>query len=290
MLKESKIVNVLISCGEIKEKKKKKAKSLWGNFFSFTPMENQDVHAIDKTLTLLAEKIEYLTDLPTISLYITSIAEVDALIKKLESMKNLKEVIFFPLFPQFSYAITGKLANLFYQRMPPLLSQKSYWIKSYSHNLGFVKPWQKNIQRSLKSLMWKEEETIFVFFAKNIPHKKNEDLFLFECLLAKRKILKKFPYGLGLFKNINEILCSIEKCANNRKKLLFIPISYLFDEEIPFHEINPIFLSLQKQGFTSQLCPSLNLNYEWIHSICSLLEEGNVMNTRMLIPPKHPIG
>jgi len=290
MLKESKIVNVLISCGEIKEKKKKKAKSLWGNFFSFTPMENQDANAIHKTLALLAEKINYLTDVPTDSLYITSNADVDTFLKKFESMENLKEVIFFPLFPQFSYAITGKIANLLFQRMPPLLSQKSYWIKSYSHNLGFVKPWQKNIQKSLNSLMWKEEDTAFIFFAKNIPHRENEDLFLYECLLAKRKILKKFPYALGRFTNLNEITSSIEKCTNNRKRLLFIPISYLFDEEIPFHEINPIFLALQKKGFTSQLCPSLNLNYEWIHSICNLLEEGNVMNTRMLIPPKHPIG
>ena len=290
MLKESKIVNVLISYHRIKEKKKEKTKSLFGNFFSFSSPKDQESNSINKALDLLAKKIYYLTDIPTQSLYITSDTDIDMFLEKLEAEENLKEVVFFPLLPQFSYEITGKLANLFYQRMSIGLFQKCLWIKSFSHHKGFIEPWQKNIQKSLNTLMWKEEETIFIFFAKKLKQRKKEDLFHYECLLAKRKILKKFPYVLGKLIDLNEITNSIDKWSNNRKNLLFIPISYLFDEEIPFQKMNPLFLSLQNRGYTSQLCPPLNLNCQWIHSICSILEEGNVTNSHMLIPPKHLIG
>ena len=289
MLKKSKIVNVLIVYEKKNEKKKMKKKSIFKNFFSFSPIENQKTLSINKTIDVLAKKIYYLTDIPTKPVCITSDFEIDLLIKKLESTENLKDVVLLPLYPQFSYEITGNLANLFYQRLPESLFRKCLWIKSFSQNMGFINSWQKKIQESLNTLMWKEEDTIFIFFPKNISQIKKEYLFHYECHLAKRKILKKFPYALGHLIKLGEVINYINTLTDNRKNILFIPVSNLFDEEIPFQEINELFISLQKRGFTSSLCLPLNLNSEWIHSICNILEEGNVTNGYMLLPPKNPI-
>ena len=83
MLKESKIVNVLISYDKIKEKKKEKIKSIFGNFFSFSSPKDPESNSINKTLDLLAKKIYYLTDIPTQSLYITSDTDIDVFLENM---------------------------------------------------------------------------------------------------------------------------------------------------------------------------------------------------------------
>ncbi len=191
---------------------------------------------------------------------------------------NVDEWIVFPLFPQFSYELTGRIANFFSKNISIDVLEKIKWIKSYGSHPSFIKSWKENIFNSLKNNIIKEEETSFIFVAKNI--KKNmQDIYFYECLNSCKKILRNFPYALGnLVFSINDISSEMIKKIK-RTNILLIPISEIINDLATdeYHEI------LKKHCINTCVCPPLKFQNFWINSIIDIFKEHEIANNQMLL-------
>lgn len=191
---------------------------------------------------------------------------------------NVDEWIVFPLFPHFSYELTGKIADFFSKNISEDILQKIKWIKSYGSHPSFIKSWKENILNSLKSNILKEEETSFIFVTKNIK-KNDQDIFFYESINSCRKILKNFPYALGnIISSINDI--SLEMINKfNRKNILLIPISDIINDLSTEEYYN----FLKKNYVNTYVCEPLKFQNFWINSIIDIFKDHEIVNNQMLL-------
>lgn len=209
------------------------------------------------------------------------------------------EILVFPLFPQFTYATTGSIARFFDKYLPATLCTKMRWIKSYPTHPSFVEAFQKIIRNSLKNFNINENETHLLFSAHGIPKVFVEkgDLYEEECMASFNAIKKAFPkasadlcfqskFGKGewLRPYTSDVCESIKEYAQDKKNVLFIPLSFTSDHIETLFEVEELYLPVVKQkGYNAQRVPALNLNKEWIDGIVKILDEKNLCNNQMLI-------
>lgn len=220
--------------------------------------------------------------------FIQQIHEIDA-----------DEIRIFPLFAQFSYAMSGNIARFFSEHFHESILRKIRWIKSYPGNSFFLHAMQKKIIDIMEESSLLADETIFFFFAQGIPkqHIEKGDIYETECQISFTEIMKNFPYVLGklgyqsnlspkgcLKPHIMDLCHKIDEWSQGRKNLLLIPLSTTCDNiETVFeitYECTPL---LKAQGYRVFQCPSLNQDNTWIDAIASIIEETNLLANQMLI-------
>ena len=208
---------------------------------------------------------------------------------------NIDEFYILPLFPQFSYALTGKIAQYF-SKLPKSTVQKIRIIKSYPNNPFLIKMMQETVNVFLQKQSLQQEDCIFMFVGYGIENTwiEKQDLFTSECFITAKSILKAFPSALGslsyhslekkaISSTLEQKLSSLDTWQSKRKNVIIIPISLLF--EVPNWQKDiekQIFSTLRKKGFFPYYCPYIGLNPDWVKQLESLIQEKNFVSTTML--------
>lgn len=219
-------------------------------------------------------------------------------IAKMENL-DADEIRILPLFPQFSYATTGSIANFFARKLSPETTVKIRWIKSYAGHPAFVGTYQKLIAEFLQENKLQEEETILLFSCHGIPEKFVEegDIYQMECNISYRLVLKAFPYTLGRLsfqsrfgpeewiKPYTEDVCQeIDSWSEGRKNIVIVPLSFTSDHIETLFEIEELYVKeLLKKNYAAYRLPALNLRPDWVQGILTLFKETNLTNNQMLI-------
>lgn len=215
--------------------------------------------------------------------------------ESLKQISDAKELIVLPLFPQFCYATTGSIARFFAPHFPHQLR----WIKSYAAHPAFISSYQKRIATFLKEHHLQEEETLLLFSAHGVPKEfiSEGDPYESECTLSYNGVMKGFPkargklsyqskFGKGewLRPYTNEACEEILDWHEERKQVVFVPISFTSDHIETLFEIEKLYLPIiEKQGLKAYRCPALNLEPYWIDALVEILKETHFHENRALI-------
>lgn len=210
------------------------------------------------------------------------------------------DILVFPLFPQFTYACSGSVANWFRKYLPVEVSKRLFWIKSYANHFAFTQLFADNIIHFLQEKKLNLRDTLLLFSSHGLPQKfvDSGDIYEKECRLAFSLITQKLPqeipsllsyqskFGPGLWlKPYTEEVCkNFRELYPYIKQVAFIPLSFTSDHiETLFeveHEYMPV---LTKQGIETYRLPAFNQQPEWIETIKTILYDFTLSTNEMLI-------
>lgn len=229
-----------------------------------------------------------------------------------ESLKKIgmaKDLIVFPLFPQFCYGTTGSIARF----LNPYFPENLHWVKSYASHPSFIASYQRKIAEFLNKKGIAEEETLLLFSAHGVPKKFVEcnrkekncencrckqggDPYQKDCEATYNGIIKAFPraksrlcyqskFGRGEWlKPYTESSCeNILSWHQGRKNIVFIPMSFTSDHIETLFEIEKLYLPIVKdKNLHAYRCPALNLEPYWIDAIVEILKTPTLFKSRDL--------
>lgn len=209
------------------------------------------------------------------------------------------EILVFPMFPQFSYATTGSIAKWFWDHLPRKIHDQLKWVRSFCSHKAFVSCTQKSIREFLETSSLKEEESMLLFSAHGLPQSfiDTGDIYQSECELSAQEIAKGFPkmrsllayqskFGRGkwLEPSTSDICKEILAHNENRKNIIFVPLSFTSDHIETLFEVEKLYLPLIKEkGLHPFRLPALNRREDWIESIAQILQEGFFSETQNLL-------
>lgn len=212
---------------------------------------------------------------------------------------NYDKIYVLPLFPQFSYSTTGSSARFFQKNLSPKSLNKLHWIKSYPSETPFVMLWQKQLRDFIHSKGISENEAFFLFSAHGLPQSYIDqgDPYEKECQLTVSKIMKAFPrisYKLSFQSQFGKEkwnepytkdLCSqAYKWCENKKHIIFVPISFTSDHIETLFEIEKIYMPLiKRQGLVAHRVPSCYSHPDFVNTMCSLLNNFIPVHTNVLV-------
>ena len=223
----------------------------------------------------------------------------------LSAVKQIPEshqIRVFPMFPQFSYATTGSVALFFSRNLCGQSLNQHSVIKSYTAYPLYLSAFEKQIRLCLSQHEIKEEEVCLLFSAHAIPRKFvcTGDPYEKECLLSFYGLKKRFPQALchlsyqsqfdkqeWLCPYTSDVCEEIRTWAQDRKKVVVIPLSFTSDHIETLFEIEKLYLPvIRKQGLTAIRCPALNHHPDWIQAILTIIEQEETLTNQMLV--RHP--
>jgi len=203
-----------------------------------------------------------------------------------------------PLFPQFSYFYAGALAKYFSEKLDSSILKKLFWIKSFSLMPDFIHGLIRNIKQTLKEKSWTEQQTLFIFTASSpsAQTKENEQLYFFECETAYKQIIKSFPFALGIvgyqpsfylpyeIEPSTKTICSdIKQYAMKRNKVLFIPLSLIYNDWHTLYEIESSYIpSLVNQGFEAAVIEPMQFDQFSLEAFSRFIDPNMLTTTSML--------
>lgn len=214
-------------------------------------------------------------------------------IKRVNAFSGEIKVI--PLFPQFTYAVTGSMARFFAKK----IQKEVEWIKSYPTHPAFVQAYRENIKQFLIDNQIIEEETFFIFSCHGIPksYVDEGDNYEKECNLSFNRLVSEFPLAKGLLSYqsrfgseewltpyTEDVCAHIIDFCQKRKKIVIIPLSFISDHIETLYEIEELYLPLiRKQGLQAYRCPALNFHFLWEKTILALLNGKEWLQTEELV-------
>lgn len=215
------------------------------------------------------------------------------------SKVQAEEIFVFPLFPQFSYATTGSIAKWFWDHLPREVVNKLRWVRSYCSNHFYISCSQNLIREFLEEQGLREEEIVLLFSAHGLPQSfiDTGDIYQSECELSFKEIARAFPlakhllayqskFGRGkwLEPATVDVCEKIVELAEDRKQVVFFPLSFTSDHIETLFEIERLYLPIVAgKGLGAYRCPAFNRRVDWIQSIGRIVDEGSFSSTSSLL-------
>ncbi len=222
-----------------------------------------------------------------------------AFLAAMEQIAEDKEIVVFPMFPQFSYATTGSIASWFEERIPPARVRQMVWVKSYSTHPLFLACFEQIIHSCLKHHQWEEDKTVLLFSAHGVPVSfiTTGDVYQKECEQSFLALASRFPQAFSQLSYQSQLgkaewikpstasLCTtIHEWALGYQNVLVIPLSFTSDHIETLYEVEKQYLPpLEACGFKAARCPALNLSESWLKAIASMMQEDYSTSTYMLL-------
>jgi len=205
------------------------------------------------------------------------------------------EIRVLPLFPQFTYAVTGSMARFFANH----IQREVQWIKSFPTHPAFLQAQHENIEQFFIENKIVEEEVFFIFSCHGIPksYVLEGDNYEKECNASFKDLQASFQKAKGILSYqsrfgseewlqpyTEDVCTNIIDIAQGRKKIVIVPLSFISDHIETLYEIEELYLPLIKNmGVEAYRCPALNYHPLWENAILSLLKGKNWMQTRQLM-------
>ncbi|NGX55067.1 MAG: Ferrochelatase [Chlamydiae bacterium] len=209
------------------------------------------------------------------------------------------KIVVFPMFPQFTYSVTGSIARFLQDHLSPETAGRCVWVKSYSTHPAFVVLMQQMIREFIEQNQLKPSETALLFSAHGLPQKalRRGDEYDRQCEETVARVMEGFPevlgrlayqskFGLGrwLEPSTQELCRSVEQWIGARKNLIFVPISFTSDHLETLHEIEREYMPLvAEKGVKAFRLSAFNRRSDWIETIQKILLDCSFVITSTLV-------
>ncbi len=245
----------------------------------------------------LAEKLREKTNLPIITFHrylpATHAEFIDAI-----RLIDADKLIILPLYPQFSYSTTGSIARFFDEHLPEDILRKIEWVRSYADHPAYVESMQNCIREFLKSKHIEQQEAFLFFSAHGLPQKfvDEGDPYQRECALSYEAIMKSFPKCLSLlaFQSkfgpgqwlkpyTSELSKEPSKWIQDRKHVVFIPLSFTSDHLETLYEVEYTYLAeINSKGISAHRCAALNQRTDWLDALVLIAQTAQSENQALI--------
>lgn len=247
---------------------------------------------------ILAQKLSKVLNSPVLPFHRYLPSTHAAFYKKLQQVQS-DTLLVFPLYPQFSYATTGSIARLFAQDLPNSILKRLQWVSSYSENPIYINEMVECVSQFLDQHHLKSRDVVLLFSAHGVPQSfvDQGDPYQMECYRSFNAIRMRFPDALSILafqskfgrgewlKPYTSDLCQNPYQWNkNRKKIVFIPLSFTSDHIETLFEIEYQYVvDIRKQGLEAFRCPALNQREGWILALAEMIQNGSTIPNNFLI-------
>ncbi|HSX12451.1 MAG TPA: ferrochelatase [Rhabdochlamydiaceae bacterium] len=245
----------------------------------------------------IAQRLSEITGISTLTFHRYIPETHPEFIETISKIEN--EIIVFPLFPQFSYATTGSIAKWCSDHLPAETVEKMHWIRSYCSHHAYVSCSQKLITEFMESHALREGESLLLFSAHGLPQRfiDTGDIYESECQLSFQEVSRAFPKAKSLLAYQSKFgkgkwlePATVDVCEQifsyneERKNIIFIPLSFTSDHIETLFEVEKLYLPIIKnKGLNAYRAPALNRGEKWIHSIAQIVQEGRFSETAHLL-------
>ncbi len=181
-----------------------------------------------------------------------------------------------PLFPYFSYAVTGSMMRFFLNQLPHMHIQ---WISHFGMHSEYLRCITEQIEGFLHKYGLPKEDTHLLFSAHSLPiqHIKKGDPYQKQCQLSYQCIAdtlqmkstlcfqSKFGLGKWLQPATREICATFQ---GKERFVLIIPLGFISDHIETLYEIEHEYIPLLRaKGYKAMRVPAIYSSSTWIPSL-----------------------
>jgi ferrochelatase len=193
----------------------------------------------------------------------------------------------FPLFPQFSYATTGSIKEIFRKRLLSAVFEGLNWVDSYPDHPAYIGAMQGGIRDFLEAQHLSIDEVALLFSAHGLPVSfvRRGDPYPRECTASYKAIRAAFPtavtrlsyqskfgYGKWLGPPTGEMCHNVLSWSGGRRHVVIVPLSFTSDHIETLFEIERLYLPpIRAAGLQAYRCPALNRRPDWVAAIREVL-------------------
>jgi ferrochelatase len=219
----------------------------------------------------------------------------ESFIEELNDCKA-RNLLIFPMFPQFSFATTGSCARFFETHLCGRVLEKMLWISSYEQHPSFIKAYQTRIKQALEAHGLKESQVCLFYSCHGVPKKFVcfNDPYQKQCERSVEALKRLFPqadhilgyqskFGKGEWlKPYTSELVSGDLSWLHKKHVLFVPLSFTSDHIETLFEVEEQYIApLKERGIFAARVSSLQEDFGWARDI--ILDQMPLVSNAMLI-------
>ncbi|EPP36543.1 Ferrochelatase [Chlamydia avium] len=206
-----------------------------------------------------------------------------ATIRKLEAFKNLR-VLGVPLFPHFTYAVTGSIVRCIHKYLP---EANISWIAHFGNHPAFLSCIIDHIRKFLQSHDIPEDNCCLLFSAHGLPVKyiRKGDPYSQQCehsFLAISQQLhpiethlcyqSKFGFGKWLSPATQTICATL---ATSKKYVLIVPFGFTSEHIETLYEIEKEYLPILRQrGYVALRIPTIYNSVHWGETLATIIQNS----------------
>lgn len=245
------------------------------------------------TLTeLLSHILYHLMKCPVITFHRYLPSTHDKTLTLIRRTCSQRKIIVVPLFPHFTYSVTGSIATFFSQHLSQSILSQISWIKSFGDHSEFINAMHILIQTYMNKHFLNSKDFGLIFSAHGLPktHIKKGDPYYDDCLTSFKKLqerLSPLPCELAFQSKLGPLpwtqpytksICShIKNIMPQQKNIGIVPFGFLSDHIETLFEIEeyylPLLRSQNKQAFR---LPALNLSPYWISRLIKIINSAQL--------------
>ncbi|WP_201456620.1 ferrochelatase [Chlamydia sp. 17-3921] len=215
--------------------------------------------------------------------------------KTLESLQKLnpQSIVGIPLFPHFTYAVTGSIARFFHLQVP---QYNITWISQFGSHTSFVSCMEQHIRNFLKTNQIQEQQCCFLFTAHGLPQRfiRQGDPYQKQCENSFSAISNRFSktesflcyqskFGLGQWLKPSTKKLSYE-LESQKHYVLIIPFGFVSDHLETLYEIDKEYVpALQSRGYKALRLPAIQSFPLWSQTLADIIKSSTPLELEFLI-------
>lgn len=244
---------------------------------------------------LLAKQLSIRLQTPVVPFHrYLPITHADSLrrIQKLSSNHHFEAL---PLFPHFTYSVTGSIVQFLFQQLPEL---SITWIPNFGEHSQFVTHTVQHIETFLSSNNLTKQDCSFVFSVHSLPEKyiRSGDPYQQECERSYKKIIQilnpcesilcyqsKFGIGRWLTPSTQYICQTLD---TTKPYVLVVPFGFVSDHIETLYEIDHLYLPILKNRYQAFRIPSIYTSPLWASTLAKILLHSEKLSPQQILCKK----
>lgn len=198
-----------------------------------------------------------------------------------------------PLFPHFTYSVTGSIANFFHQQLPSLSLS---WVPHFGTHPLFIMNTVQHIHHYLSTQNIPQDACCFLFSAHSLPMKmiRAGDPYQYQCEQSYQAIIhhlqphesylcyqSKFGFGQWLEPSIQHFIHTLK---TKKPYVVIVPFGFISDHIETLYEIEYLYLPVLKaRKYQALRIPAIYSSPQWVETLKQILLDTDKYPTQHLI-------
>ncbi|MBQ8498615.1 ferrochelatase [Chlamydia sp.] len=196
------------------------------------------------------------------------------------------EIIGVPLFPHYTFAVTGSIIRFFLQHLP---EKPIAWITQYGVHPNFISCMQDHIQKCLMAQNIAAEDCCFLFSVHGLPqrHIRLGDPYAQQCwesfnaLKGRGENILSFQSKFGIGKWLGPSTQKIcQSLCTQKRYVVIVPFGFVSDHIETLYEIDHLYVPiLLQKGYRVVRVPAVNTSSQWVTSLAAIVRSSSQETT-----------
>jgi ferrochelatase len=191
------------------------------------------------------------------------------------------DIIGIPLFPHYTFAVTGSIIRFFLERIP---EKPMAWITHFGVHPQFISCMREHIQDCLIAQGIVAEDCFFLFSVHGLPmrHIRLGDPYAKQCQDSFNALIgesegvlsfqSKFGIGEWLVPSTKEICQSL---CTKKRYIVVVPFGFVSDHIETLYEIDHLYVPmLLQRGYRVVRVPAINTSDRWVSALASIVKSS----------------